>query len=156
MRAILQGKYGEAALEQQLSSDGADLSAGQRQLVCAARVLLERPAVLLVDEASANVDFSSDEALQRAWQSLSPETTMVTIAHRASSLAWMDRVLVMENGKVVEDGSPRALLESSHDSEGSAAESYYRTSIQQDGPKALERALNTAMHWDSLKHGRGI
>ncbi len=96
--------------------------------------------------ASANVDFDSDDALQRAWQSLPPETTMVAIAHRASSLAWMDRVLVMEDGQVVEDGSPRALLEGS----GSAKDSYYRASIAKDGPNAVARALETAKHWEHV------
>ncbi|KAM0738275.1 hypothetical protein ACQRIT_006012 [Beauveria bassiana] len=110
MSSVLKAKYGENALDQELSSDGTDLSAGQRQLVCAARVVLEQPVVLLVDEAWANVDFASDEALQRAWQALPSETTVIMIAHRASSLAWMDRILVMDNGRVVEDGSPADLL----------------------------------------------
>ncbi|KGQ04419.1 ABC transporter C family member 10 [Beauveria bassiana D1-5] len=136
MSSVLKAKYGENALDQELSSDGTDLSAGQRQLVCAARVVLEQPAVLLVDEASANVDFASDEALQRAWQALPSETTVIMIAHRASSLAWMDRILVMDNGRVVEDGSPADLL-GRHDS-------YYRSSILQDGRMALHNAMQTA------------
>ncbi|KAJ3492703.1 hypothetical protein NLG97_g5201 [Lecanicillium saksenae] len=150
MRSVLRTKYGDDALAQELSSDGADLSAGQRQLICAARVLLERPSVLLVDEASANVDFASDDALQRAWQALPASTTMITIAHRASSLAWMDRVLVMENGNLVEDGKPRDLLS------GSGGSSYYRAAIEKDGPRAVQAALETAIEWDSKKRSSTI
>ncbi|XWW96772.1 hypothetical protein V2A60_004752 [Cordyceps javanica] len=150
MSGVLRGKYGDAALVQPLSSDGgADLSAGQRQLVCAARVLLERPPVLLVDEASANVDFSSDDALQRAWQALPASTTMITIAHRASSLAWMDRVLVMDGGRLVEDGKPLELLSGPDDSS-----SYYRTAIAKDGPKAVQSARQMALEWDSKRSNR--
>ncbi|OAQ95919.1 hypothetical protein LLEC1_04564 [Akanthomyces lecanii] len=145
MSSVLRAKYGTEALVQKLSSDGADLSAGQQQLICAARVLLERPSVLLVDEASANVDFTSDDALQRAWQALPASTTMITIAHRASSLAWMDRVLVMDGGKLVEDGKPCDLLA------GSDGSSYYRAAIEKDGPKAVEAALQIAVAWDTKK-----
>ncbi|KAJ6785291.1 hypothetical protein PWT90_01091 [Aphanocladium album] len=145
MGSVLRIKFGAEALIQELSSDGADLSAGQRQLICAARVLLERPSVLLVDEASANVDFASDDALQRAWQALPASTTMITIAHRASSLAWMDRVIVMENGKLLEDGKPRDLLS------GSDGSSYYRAAIEKDGPRAVQAALETAVEWDTKK-----
>lgn len=97
--------------------------------------------MLIYYVASANVDFASDEALQRAWQALPPSTTMVTIAHRASSLAWMDRVLVMDNGKLVEDGKPCDLLSSTNKS------SYYRTSIEKDGPGAVNAALQVAETW---------
>ncbi|KAJ4145511.1 hypothetical protein LMH87_004359 [Akanthomyces muscarius] len=147
MSSVLRAKYGTEALAQNISSDGADLSAGQRQLICAARVLLERPSVLLVDEASANVDFTSDDALQRAWQALPASTTMITIAHRASSLAWMDRVLVMDGGKLVEDGKPRDLLA------GPDGSSYYRAAIEKDGSKAVEAALQVAVTWDAKKQG---
>lgn len=169
MNSVLHAKYGAEALQQELPPDGADLSAGQRQLICAARVLLERPSVLLVDEgkwscscqhpasfgasinsytASANVDFTSDDALQRAWQALPASTTMITIAHRASSLAWMDRVLVMKNGKLVEDGKPRDLLSSGDEA------SYYRAAIEKEGPRAVENALQIAVEWDTKMQSR--
>lgn len=68
---------------------------------------------------------------------------MITIAHRASSLAWMDRVLVMDNGKLVEDGSPRDLL--------SGGESYYQAAIEKDGAKAVQSALEIATEWGAKK-----
>ncbi|KAK4209940.1 P-loop containing nucleoside triphosphate hydrolase protein [Rhypophila decipiens] len=99
-------------LDKELSSGGSELSMGQRQLLCAARVLLAKPKVLLVDEAAANIDLASDAILQRALQEMLPEsTTMVVIAHRAASLAWMDRIIAMETGQVVEDDSPLNLLQ---------------------------------------------
>lgn len=75
---------------------------------------------------------------------------MITIAHRASSLAWMDRVLVMENGKLVEDGKPRDLLS------GPDGSSYYRTAIEKDGSKAVQAALQIAVEWDSKKHSSSV
>lgn len=180
MSSVLRAKYGGDALAQELSSDGADLSAGQRQLICAARVLLERPSILLVDEgpppqlphlstffkkkknftiliyiftASANVDFISDDALQRAWQALPASTTVITIAHRASSLAWMDRVLVMDGGRLVEDGKPRDLLHSGPGG-GSSSPSYYRAAIDKDGPTAVQAALQVAEEWDAKRKAR--
>lgn len=120
-----------------LSSGGTDLSAGQRQLLCAARILLARPPLLLVDEAAANVDHETDEALQRALRAMLPRsTTVVAIAHRAASLAWLDRILVMDAGRIVEEGSPAALLER----EGS----WYRRMVRTEGERAFQAALVVA------------
>lgn len=120
-----------------LSTGGTDLSAGQRQLLCAMRALLTRPPVLLVDEAAANVDHETDDALQRALRAMLPgSTTVLVIAHRAASLAWLDRILVMDGGRVVEEGTPAVLLER----EGS----YYRTAVRAEGEKTFEAALVVA------------
>ncbi|KAJ9137445.1 Spermidine/putrescine import ATP-binding protein potA [Pleurostoma richardsiae] len=126
----------EDPLGQTLSSGGTNLSAGQRQLVCAARALLEMPPIFLVDEAAANVDFASDEALQQALQEMPSTTTMFVIAHRAASLAWVDRVIVMDTGRIVEDGTPFELLNS--------VASYYRQVVKQEGEAALQKALRLA------------
>ncbi|KAF3767031.1 P-loop containing nucleoside triphosphate hydrolase protein [Cryphonectria parasitica EP155] len=124
-------------LSKNLTTGGTDLSAGQRQLLCAARVLLERPPILLVDEAAANIDYETDEALQKALHTMLPEsTTMMTIAHRAASLAWLDRIIVMETGKIVEEGTPAELLEN----EGS----YYYKAVRTEGERALQAALVVA------------
>lgn len=85
--------------------------------------------------------------MQRAWQALPASTTVITIAHRASSLAWMDRVLVMDGGKLVEDGKPRDLLA------GTSGSSYYRAAIEKDGHKAVAAALKVAVAWDAKKQG---
>ncbi|KAK3321892.1 spermidine/putrescine import ATP-binding protein potA [Apodospora peruviana] len=131
-------------LDQRLSAGGTELSMGQRQLLCAARVLLAKPKVLLVDEAAANIDFASDAILQRALRELLPQsTTMVVIAHRAASLAWMDRIVALQSGRVVEDDSPLNLLEGSLRSRG-GKRSYYASMVKEDGDEALGAAIRVA------------
>jgi ATP-binding cassette subfamily B protein len=89
---------------------GGRLSAGQRQLVAFARVFLADPAVLILDEATASLDIPSERAVQRALQSVLAGRTAVIIAHRLSTVLIADRVLVMEYGRLVEDGSPTELI----------------------------------------------
>ncbi len=89
---------------------GGRLSAGQRQLVAFARVFLADPAVLILDEATASLDIPSERAVQRALRTVLADRTAVIIAHRLSTVAIADRVLVMADGRVIEDGSPEALI----------------------------------------------
>ncbi|MBC9944364.1 ABC transporter ATP-binding protein [Leucobacter sp. cx-328] len=89
---------------------GGRVSAGQRQLVSFARAFLADPAVLILDEATASLDLPSERLVQDALQRLLADRTAIIIAHRLSTVAIADRVLVMEHGVVVEDGSPAALV----------------------------------------------
>ncbi|UCR88690.1 ABC transporter ATP-binding protein [Mycetocola spongiae] len=89
---------------------GGRLSAGQRQLVSFARAFLADPAVLLLDEATASLDIPGERAVQNALQTLLSDRTAVIIAHRLSTVAIADRVLVMEQGRIVEDGTPAELI----------------------------------------------
>lgn len=89
---------------------GGRVSAGQRQLISFARAFLADPAVLILDEATASLDIPSERLVQEALQTLLAERTAVIIAHRLSTVAIADRVLVMEHGKIVEDGTPRDLI----------------------------------------------
>ncbi len=89
---------------------GGRLSAGQRQLVGFARAFLADPAVLILDEATASLDIPAERAVQQALRSVLHGRTAVIIAHRLSTVAIADRVLVMEHGSVVEDGSPAELI----------------------------------------------
>ena len=86
------------------------MSAGQRQLISFARAFLADPAVLILDEATASLDIPSERLVQEALQTLLADRTAVIIAHRLSTVAIADRVLVMEHGRIVEDGSPRDLI----------------------------------------------
>jgi len=88
---------------------GARLSAGQRQLVSFARAFLADPAVLILDEATSSLDIPGERAVQRAMLTVLRGRTAVVIAHRLSTVEIADRVLVMEHGKIVEDGSPAEL-----------------------------------------------
>jgi len=89
---------------------GGRLSAGQRQLVAFARAFLADPAVLILDEATSSLDVPSERLVQHALRTILVDRTAVIIAHRLSTVEIADRVLVMENGELVEDGVPGQLL----------------------------------------------
>ncbi|KQX14068.1 ABC transporter [Streptomyces sp. Root431] len=89
---------------------GGRISAGQRQLVAFARALLADPAVLILDEATSSLDVPGERAVQRAMDTVLAGRTAVVIAHRLSTVEVADRVLVMESGRIVEDGTPRTLV----------------------------------------------
>ncbi|MFJ4854193.1 ABC transporter ATP-binding protein [Streptomyces sp. NPDC088730] len=89
---------------------GGRISAGQRQLVAFARALLANPAVLILDEATSSLDIPGERAVQRAMDTVLHGRTAVVIAHRLSTVEIADRVLVMEHGRIVEDGAPAELI----------------------------------------------
>ncbi|NQX12034.1 ABC transporter ATP-binding protein [Microbacteriaceae bacterium VKM Ac-2855] len=89
---------------------GGRVSAGQRQLISFARAFLADPAVLILDEATSSLDIPSERLVQEGLQTLLADRTAVIIAHRLSTVAIADRVLVMEHGRIVEDGTPAALI----------------------------------------------
>ncbi len=88
---------------------GGRLSAGQRQLVSFARVFLADPAVLVLDEATSSLDIPSERAVQRALRTVLAERTALVIAHRLSTVAIADRILVIGAGRILEDGPPARL-----------------------------------------------
>lgn len=98
--------------ESQLGRGGITLSAGQRQLVSFARVFLANPRVLILDEATASLDIPSERAVQAALRTVLARRTALVIAHRLSTVLGADRVLVIHEGSVVEDGSPQQLIAS--------------------------------------------
>jgi ATP-binding cassette subfamily B protein len=89
---------------------GGRVSAGQRQLISFARAFLADPAVLILDEATASLDIPSERQIQDALQTLLADRTAIIIAHRLSTVAIADRVLVMEHGRIIEDGTPEELI----------------------------------------------
>jgi ABC-type multidrug transport system fused ATPase/permease subunit len=89
---------------------GGRLSAGQRQLIAFARAFLADPAVLILDEATSSLDIPSERLVQRALATVLADRTAVVIAHRLSTVEVADRVLVLEHGRVVEDGPPEELI----------------------------------------------
>ena len=91
---------------------GGRLSAGQRQLISFARAFLAAPAVLVLDEATSLLDIPSERIVQAALRTVLAGRTALIIAHRLSTVAIADRVLVMENGRIAEDGPPELLLAS--------------------------------------------
>jgi ABC-type multidrug transport system fused ATPase/permease subunit len=89
---------------------GGRLSAGQRQLIAFARAFLADPAVLILDEATSSLDIPSERMVQRALATVLTDRTAVVIAHRLSTVQSADRVLVLEHGRIVEDGPPDELI----------------------------------------------
>ena len=89
---------------------GARLSSGQRQLVSFARAFLADPAVLILDEATSSLDVPSERLVQHALRTLLEDRTAVIIAHRLTTVEIADRVIVVDAGRIVEDGAPSALI----------------------------------------------
>ncbi len=94
----------------QVSERGSNLSSGQRQLVCLARALLRRSQVLILDEATAAVDPETDALVQETIRTEFAKSTIITIAHRLDTVMDSDRIVVMEEGKIVEFDTPQRLL----------------------------------------------
>ncbi len=90
---------------------GGRVSSGQRQLISFARAFLANPAVLILDEATSSLDIPSERLVQHGLKTLLKGRTAVIIAHRLSTVTIADRVLVMEDGRVIEDGAPMTLAE---------------------------------------------
>jgi ATP-binding cassette subfamily B protein len=89
---------------------GANLSMGQRQLVALARVLLKGPAILILDEATASVDPFTEAQIQEGLATLMADRTAIVIAHRLSTVKHADRILVMDHGRIIEEGTHAGLL----------------------------------------------
>lgn len=89
---------------------GSNLSVGQRQLVCLARTLLRKTKILVLDEATAAVDFETDELIQKTIRSEFKDSTVLTIAHRLNTILDYDRVMVLDQGYIKEFSSPNILL----------------------------------------------
>ena len=100
-------------LNQRVGPGGHRLSGGQRQRVGIGRAILQRPRILILDEATSSLDAGSEQQLLGSLRRILPGTTIVVISHRLSALHCVDRVIVLEAGRVVEDDVPAALLANS-------------------------------------------
>ncbi|UPQ70665.1 SmdB family multidrug efflux ABC transporter permease/ATP-binding protein [Kluyvera ascorbata] len=94
-----------------LGEQGNNLSVGQKQLLALARVLVETPQVLILDEATANIDSGTERAIQHALAGVRQHTTLVVIAHRLSTIVEADTIMVLHRGQAVEQGNHQQLLE---------------------------------------------
>ncbi|KAF0730173.1 hypothetical protein Ae201684P_013302 [Aphanomyces euteiches] len=100
----------EGGLDFQVAEKGSNLSVGQRQLFCIARALLRQSRVVVLDEATANIDLESDRLIQKTIKECFRDVTMLIIAHRLDTIIDSDRILVMDRGSVIEYDSPQVLL----------------------------------------------
>nr|XP_027784952.2 multidrug resistance-associated protein 1-like [Marmota flaviventris] len=94
----------------EISEGGENLSVGQRQLVCLARALLRKTKILILDEATASIDFETDNLVQNTIRKEFSDCTILTIAHRLHSIFDSDRVLVLDSGRIIEFGAPQNLI----------------------------------------------
>ncbi|MEN8097693.1 MAG: ABC transporter ATP-binding protein [Chloroflexota bacterium] len=97
-------------LETQVGERGSNLSQGQRQLVALARVLLKSPAIFILDEATASVDPFTEAQIQDGLETIMSQRTAIVIAHRLSTIKNADRILVMRDGRIIEEGSHDQLI----------------------------------------------
>lgn len=98
-------------METDTSNTSEFFSVGQKQLVCLARALLRKNKFLVLDEATSNVDMKTDHFIQQILQERFKETTIITIAHRLNTIADYDKVIVMQRGKIIEEGHPFELIQ---------------------------------------------
>ncbi|KPM06851.1 ABC transporter sub-family C-like protein 4 [Sarcoptes scabiei] len=131
-------------LDYQLSEGGGNLSVGQRQLICLARALLRKNKLLVLDEATANVDHRTDTLIQQTIRKNFQHCTVITIAHRLNTIIDSDRILVLDAGQVVQFDSPHNLLQ---DQNGI----FYHL-VQQTGPQMSKKLTMTATKTFEMKH----
>ncbi|KAK5650692.1 hypothetical protein RI129_001721 [Pyrocoelia pectoralis] len=98
-------------LNSPISQNGSNLSVGQRQLLCLARALIKQNKILILDEATANVDLETDDIIQKTIRTKFVNCTVLTIAHRINTIIDSDKILVIDSGKLVEFDHPHTLLE---------------------------------------------
>ncbi len=96
--------------ETSLGEGGARLSSGQKQLVAVARALAGRPRILFLDEATSRIDSETEQRVQAALSDLSGDTTVIAIAHRLSTIRAADRIVVLNHGRIAEEGTHEALM----------------------------------------------
>lgn len=133
------------ALDDPVAEGGSNFSQGERALLCMSRALLRLRGVLVMDEATANVDPNTDARIQHMVRTELKTVTILTIAHRLKSIAFYDYVLVMSDGRIVEEGSPLALLEA-------PAGGVFRGMAQQTGE--FDLLLSLAREAEQEKKGR--
>ena len=104
----------QGGLDAHMAEGGANLSVGQRQLLCMARALLKKSTILLMDEATSNVDNDTDSLIQRTIRTAFAECTVLTIAHRLHTIIDSDKILMLDAGQVREFDTPQALLKRPH------------------------------------------
>lgn len=131
-----------SGLTTEVGERGARLSMGQRQLVSLMRVLVQQPAIFILDEATASIDPFTEWQIQQALSLILQQTTSILIAHRLSTVKSADRIIVMENGAILEEGSHGVLL-----SQGGHYATLYNTYFRHQSLEYVEqmRKLKTEL-----------
>ena len=98
-------------LEYRVNETGSNFSVGERQLVCLARTLVQKSKIIVMDEATANVDFKTDNLIQEVIRHKFKDSTVLTIAHRLNTIMDYDKVLILDGGRMVEFDKPEILIQ---------------------------------------------
>jgi ATP-binding cassette subfamily B protein len=128
-----------AGLWTEVGERGGRLSMGQRQLVSLMRVLVQRPAVFILDEATANIDPFTEAQIQEAVSLILAKTTSILIAHRLSTVKAADRIIVMRLGTIIEEGSHSDLM-----GQGGYYAELYNTYFRHQSLEYIENARQAA------------
>lgn len=132
-------------LDAELTEGGSNFSVGQRQLICLARAILRNNKILVLDEATANVDHKTDQLIQATIRERFQDCTVITIAHRLNTIIDADRVLVLDAGKAIEFDMPYVLLQS--------PTSMFRKLIKQTGHQMARNLVAIAKQVYVSKYG---
>ena len=101
----------EDGLNFMVKENGDNLSAGERQLICMARAMIRKSKIIIMDEATSSIDYNSEQLIQKAILTTLKDSTVITIAHRIKTILEYDRILVFEQGRLIEQGSPKELID---------------------------------------------
>ncbi|CAF5096476.1 unnamed protein product, partial [Rotaria magnacalcarata] len=126
----------QGGLHSIMSESGSNLSVGQKQLMCLARAILRKSKILLVDEATANVDMATDKLIQMAIRSNFKDCTVLTVAHRLRTIIDNDRIMVLQNGKLLEFDKPYHLIRNVY--------SHFTSLVEQTGSGEAEHLRKMA------------
>lgn len=137
-------KEAVASLDHLVNEGGSNFSAGQRQLVCLARAILRNNKVLVLDEATANVDPTTDALIQTTIRKEFKTCTVLTIAHRLNTIMDSDLVIVMDHGQMMEFNHPHLLLQKEN--------GYFTSMLQEMGKHAIEELKAIAKEVTEILH----
>ena len=98
-------------LEEIAKEQGSSYSAGEKQLIAFARVFAHEPDIFILDEATANIDTQTEKLVQKSIDRLSKEKTSIFIAHRLSTIVNVNKIIVLQNGEIIEEGNHQTLLQ---------------------------------------------
>ena len=101
----------KGGLDQKISENGSNLSIGEKQLICITRAILRKSKIIVLDEATASIDYKTEEIIQKAVNEILKGSTKISIAHRIKTVMNVDKILVLENGEIIEFDTPNNLLD---------------------------------------------
>jgi ATP-binding cassette subfamily C (CFTR/MRP) protein 1 len=99
-------------LKYKVSEGGLNLSVGERQLICIARAIMRKSKIIIMDEATSSIDYKTESLIQKSLEKALKDSTVITIAHRIKTIINYDRIIVLQSGELIEQGSPRQLINS--------------------------------------------